>query len=351
VNKKEFLYLLDKYLAGNASPEEEQFLFDVYQDMEDKYKWTAPETDSLNQMEDRLIERFRLSIQKPVAAIPDEHKEVIKPRFYRRTFFQVAASLLLVISVIAWYKQYRSSSDRAGSIFVSPVPENLVTHINNTNRTEKIVFPDDSYAELTAGSKVVYSKDFSGSLRQVYLAGEGFFQVTKNHTKPFIVYTDKVVAKVLGTSFVVKSGINDSKASVLVKTGKVSVFKTSEFTIAEAKPDLVEGIVLRPNHLANINAKQELQEQLSRSPEVIKKQEPAEFTFDNTPIDIVFSKLQDAYEINIDYDKAVFSSCTITVDMGKEDYYQKLDLICRTINASYQVRDGKIFVSGKGCAN
>jgi len=351
VSKKEFLDLLDKYLAGNASSEEEQILFNVYQHIEDKYEWDEPGMDSLDQLEHKLVERFKNSILRPGNVDLSENKYTIKPRFNNSIIFKIAAGLLLLLNVTGGYWLYHSRPSETGRGFTNQDTQNLITHTNSTNKTEKIIFPDKSFANLTAGSKIVYSKDFSGSLRKVYLIGEAFFQVTRDHTKPFIVYTDKVVAKVLGTSFIVKSGVNNTEASVLVKTGKVCVFKAKEFTIADTKPELTGGVVLLPNHLADLNTMEQIEKKLPDAPEVLKKQTVADFDFDNTPIATVFSRLQDNYGITILYDKTKFSSCSLSVNMGNEDFYQKLDLICHTINASYQVRDGNVLVSGTGCTN
>jgi len=353
VSKKEFLELLDKYLAGNASPVEEQFLFDVYQQIEDKYEWETPELETLDLLEHKLIERFKQSMQpSDVIAVP-EKKEIPRFPFNIRGIFQIAASVLLLLSVTTGYWIYHNTntSPKTSKIFVNQDSNDLITHANNTSGAEKIIFPDNSSVDLAAGSKVVYNKKFSGSLRQVYLTGEGFFQVTKNHAKPFIVYTDKLVAKVLGTSFIVKSGEHNMMASVLVKTGKVSVYKTNEFTAENAKPELTGGVIVLPNHLADLNGKAELEKKLPNSPEMLKRQPAKNFDFDNTPIDTVFSRLQDTYGITILYDKEKLNSCSLSVNMGKEDFYQKLDVICRTINASYLVRDGNVLVSGPGCAN
>jgi hypothetical protein len=351
VSKKEFLELLDKYLAGNASSVEEQFLFDIYQQIEDKYEWETPELETLDQLEHKLIERFRQSIQRPHEVAIPENEKSSRFRFNNRTIFQIAASLLLLLSVTTGYWIYHKTTSETRVVFVNQDSGSLITHTNNTSGTETVIFPDKSSVDLTTGSKVVYNKSFSGSLRQVYLTGEGFFRVTKNHAKPFIVYTDRLITKVLGTSFIVKSGEHNTMASVLVKTGKVSVFKTKEFTDQDTKPELTGGFVLLPNHLADLNEKEELEKNLSSTPEVLKRPVAKSFDFDNTPIDTVFSRLQDTYGISILYDKVKLNSCSLSVKIGKEDFYQKLDLICRTINASYQVRDGNVLVSGPGCAN
>ncbi len=61
-----------------------------------------------------------------------------------------------------------------------------------------------------------------GVKREVKLSGEAFFDVVPNPQQPFYIYTDKMVVKVLGTSFRVKA--LGAEESVAVSTGKVSVY-------------------------------------------------------------------------------------------------------------------------------
>ncbi len=60
--------------------------------------------------------------------------------------------------------------------------------------------------------------------RDVYLSGEAFFEVTKNPDRPFRVFANEIVTKVLGTSFTVRSFENDTTIQVIVRTGKVTVY-------------------------------------------------------------------------------------------------------------------------------
>ena len=53
------------------------------------------------------------------------------------------------------------------------------------------------------------------------LDGEGFFEISKNPSRPFLVYNKNVITRVLVTSFVVKNNPSGSETEVAVKTGKV----------------------------------------------------------------------------------------------------------------------------------
>ena len=58
--------------------------------------------------------------------------------------------------------------------------------------------------ELRSGSQTCFhqiSERVDGSDRKVEIDGEGYFEVTKNPHKPFIVESDVMSVKVLGTVF------------------------------------------------------------------------------------------------------------------------------------------------------
>jgi hypothetical protein len=102
----------------------------------------------------------------------------------------------------------------------------------------KVLLSDGTLVQLNAGSKLTFPAIFKGKAREVYLQGEGFFEVSKNEKQPFIVKTDHIDIKVLGTTFNV-AAYNDERifTTVLVE-GKVDVvqksklFANEEFTLA-----------------------------------------------------------------------------------------------------------------------
>jgi len=89
----------------------------------------------------------------------------------------------------------------------------------------KVTFPDGSVVWLNAGSKIEYDSDFSKASRNVKFEGEGYFEIKKNKTLPFIVNTEKLAVKVLGTKFNLKSYKEDKSVKVALKEGSVKIEK------------------------------------------------------------------------------------------------------------------------------
>jgi transmembrane sensor len=88
-----------------------------------------------------------------------------------------------------------------------------------------VILSDDTKVTLDAGSSLRYPEKFNNQKRQVYLKGEGYFEVTHIPEKPFILHADGAIITVLGTRFNVRAwNTNPEDAvAVTVAEGKVSL--------------------------------------------------------------------------------------------------------------------------------
>ncbi len=139
------------------------------------------------------------------------------------TFSRVAAVILLVLttSVSAFYV-YRDVADssRKGVLCQMEVPLGSQT---------RLTLPDGTKVSLNSGSILKYDPAFlRKKKREVYLVGEGYFEVQKNPEKPFIVHAEEINVKVLGTIFNVRSYPDDPSIEVSLLEGRVNVFSDSE---------------------------------------------------------------------------------------------------------------------------
>lgn len=104
---------------------------------------------------------------------------------------------------------------------VTPAVQNLVSTINGSKT--KIQLPDGSQVWLNSGSKISYGNDFTGTERSVTLKGEAFFDVVKDPSRPFIIHTDAVDIKVLGTAFNVRSYPDEKVTETSLIRGSVEI--------------------------------------------------------------------------------------------------------------------------------
>ncbi len=123
----------------------------------------------------------------------------------KRDFLRIAAVLLPLLAVAAW-------------LLLQPNPpaERLIF---SESTTQEIVLPDGSQVTLNANSQLSYFEDFKE--RKVRLTGEAFFDVARDTSSPFEIYTGETVTRVLGTSFNVRAYPDEDKVEVMVQTGRV----------------------------------------------------------------------------------------------------------------------------------
>lgn len=153
-----------------------------------------------------------------------------QPAIARRTkilpygfWFKVAAAILLIAILSVFVREYQPDTTRLLSKAIQKLPEirkdeQLVSHEGLIN------LPDGTSVILKQGSSLRYAAKFNGHTREVHLSGEAYFEVKKDPSRPFLVYSNELVTKVLGTSFSVKAWKDDKKFKVTVTTGKVAVF-------------------------------------------------------------------------------------------------------------------------------
>jgi transmembrane sensor len=88
---------------------------------------------------------------------------------------------------------------------------------------KKIALSDGTKIWLSPSSKLEYPDQLIGNSREVKLEGEAFFNVAKDKTHPFIIHSDHMDTRVVGTSFNVQSFRGQAEYKVTVVTGIVRV--------------------------------------------------------------------------------------------------------------------------------
>jgi transmembrane sensor len=143
----------------------------------------------------------------------------------------IAASMVGICLTIAyWYYGNKTAS----SITKNQRNEVVVKKGNKSS----ILLPDGSKITLNGDSKLLYSPNFNGNTREVELIGEAFFDVVKDASRPFIIHTQAMDIKVLGTAFNVKAYAND-------KTTEAALIRGSIEASFKDRPN--EKIILKPN--------------------------------------------------------------------------------------------------------
>ena len=284
-----------------------------------------------------------------ITRIAEERKAEGHVPFYRRGVWRAAAVLLLTGGLSWLYYTSHNTVIPSGTEMEISLESEMVVKTNATDVEMTVLLSDNSVATLAKGSSVRYPRQFAARERRVYLTGEAFFDVAKNPGQPFLVYTNETVTKVLGTSFRIKAFEGDNTEMVAVKTGRVSVYAKKEYETSQGtKP---AGVILNPNQQVVFNRKDnKLEKAVTANPvllaeSVVQKEQ----VFDDKPVAEAFDALAKAYGISIVYNAETLSNCMISAQFNEENLKQRLNAICQAIGACYDMENGRVVISSKGC--
>lgn len=154
-----------------------------------------------------------------------------------RTFATAAAVVLLCLSVWTAY------------LYMQPVAMQTVSTLAET-RT--VSLPDGTSVTLNHYSTLTYPERFKTDNREVELNGEAYFEVSKDKKHPFIVQTDAVDVRVLGTHFNVDAYRDSRDVRTTLLTGSVAVSNKSNS----------EHMILKPNEIAIYNKVEKRKEKI-----------------------------------------------------------------------------------------
>lgn len=302
--------------------------------------WEKQPSDLTHEELDHEVNRI---LNESVRTIPASRTGVVQLRWW------YAAAAVLVLVGIGWLvsgDRLFTPNNFTYKRYVATAAVPLKEVVNQGKQPMSVNLPDGSQIRLMPNAAISYANDFvHDHKRAVYLTGEAFFEVKKDKSNPFFVYANDLITRVVGTSFTIKSSAK--RVEVIVRTGKVAVMQAKDLTSGEP----VNEMLLTPNQQIVFTAERPVMAR-SITPEPLAIAHPTtkpDFTFDNQPVGEVFKLLQETYGIPILYDSARLENCQLRVALRDEPFFDKLGIICSTIEASYQVTDGQVVITGQGC--
>lgn len=221
---------LDKYFLGELSDTEKAILFDQIE--------SSPEnkTEFIRMQNTVTVSKLaEQSKDNEWAAQKIKELETSINRKQIRRFYLNAAKYAAVIAILLaniWLL-----TDK----FIPEDKLPLYTQIE-VPKGQRIymTFQDGTEAWLSPRSVIRIPSEFSKDERSVELDGEGFFSVTKDAKRPFIVKTQQYNIKVLGTKFNVFAYSKSKRFETNLVEGRVQVFNNH---------DPQENIILQPNEM------------------------------------------------------------------------------------------------------
>jgi ferric-dicitrate binding protein FerR (iron transport regulator) len=279
------------------------------------------------------------------------------PKFniWNTSWFRSVAAIFVIGLAFSWAYTNFFNSTTVNAVYQELLIENkegLVEQTNNSHNPQIITLSDGSSVLLQPKSKLSYPKIFVGNERKVYLSGEAFFEISKNKKKPFFVYANEIVTKVVGTSFRICAFENQPHVEVIVRTGKVKVHSNNQ-----AKKISKEEIVLLPNEAlrfmretSKFNKITDITKDIVLR-QTIKNIEQLSFDFTDIPVSQIFKTIEQAYQVEIDFPKEKLKNCHLTTSLSDQPLTEKLKIICKSLgnNTSYEMNGNLIIITSLGC--
>lgn len=224
---------LDKYFLGELSDAEKALLFDrIESDPDSKAEFIRMQN---------TVTVSKLAGQSEDAEWSGKKMKELETRINRkqahRLYLNLAkyAAVIAILLVNVWLL-----TDK----FIPEKKVPLYTQIKvPTGQRIYMTLQDGTEAWLSPRSIIRIPSEFSKDERSVELDGEGFFSVTKDAKRPFIVKTQGYNIKVLGTRFNVFAYTKSKRFETNLVEGSVQVINNKQ-------PE--EHMILKPNEMVSL---------------------------------------------------------------------------------------------------
>ncbi len=222
--------LLRKFSTGELSPRESKEFAKILKEGDNNEElkailtsyWEKAENAHTEIPTNKLLERLKAKIENAEAKvnIDARHKTLY-------TFMRYAAVVLITFG-LTWFAKDLTK----GSPELAVLPKVQVLHQNEVSvlygSKSKITLPDGSTVNLNSGSTLCYPAQFDDENRKVSIEGEAYFDVKKDPNHPFLVRTNGVTVRVLGTKFNVKSYPDEKTVETTLVTGRVELYANNQ---------------------------------------------------------------------------------------------------------------------------
>lgn len=265
--------LIVKYLSNNCTGAECEELLKWVEASEENKAYFTELKNAYTLTTIASSENQDLNLKDTLSTILSKINEGNKPRRSLPVVWKIAASIIVTIGLTTFftYKIWNKPTEIA--IHQLSVP---------SGQQAQLTLSDGTKIWLNSKSKLIYPGTFQEKNREVTLEGEGYFQVSHNPQKPFVVKTSHLDIKVLGTSFNVTSYTDEENIILALETGSVSISERGSADLA-AK--------LKPNDLAIYSkTKKEIDLAIADS-EIYKSWLKGQFKFRNMSFEDISKRL------------------------------------------------------------
>lgn len=203
----------------------------------------------------------------------------------------------------------------------------------------QLVLTDGTRVRMNSESRLVYPTQFSKKQRRVVLEGEAFFEVTKDEARPFVVSTQGIDIRVLGTSFNVTSYPDEEEIKTTLVEGRV---------VVEDVDHKGNELVLQPGFQATFEKEGHRLKKEKVNVELYTSWKDGRFVFDQSPLEQILNKVSRWYDVKVFYMNEECKNLRFTGGLKRYDNLERmLNMIEKTNDVRFVIKEHSIMVEKK----
>lgn len=317
---------LKKYLANECSDEERRLVNEWYQQLDEPADEPFTDAD-----QDRLYNRIKTYLSELRKS--DEPATPVYGLLHYTA--RIAAVLIVGLGILyfLYQKPDRVAQQRVGATNA------WVTFKNGKHKIVSYQLPDSSVVWLHPNAEIRIQHLFQK--REVLFSGEGFFEVKRDPSRPFVIHTGDLQTKVLGTSFNVRAIPGEATMKISVATGRVEVSDAQMKGHVVLKPE--QQVVFEPK---SMHLKVQKVEEKATDKELWQS---ASLVFNETPMAEVAERLMQTFHVKIGFADDGLADCRLKVDFTDQRLPEILEMIDTLLGSSYRIDGDNITLKGQGC--
>lgn len=205
-----------------------------------------------------------------------------------------------------------------------------------------ITLSDGTKVWLNSGTKLIYPSIFAKNKREVYIEGEGIFEVTHSDMNPFYVKTRDFDVKVLGTVFNICAYADDKNSSTILERGKVELNYKAKGILAREK------FTISPGTMAEFDPYKNVFTQKIVNPQDYMSWKNGYMNFNSEKLVNILKKINRYYNVEVLLQGNSLQDETFSGSLDlKNTPEEVLDVIAHTILINYVYEDNKIIITSK----
>lgn len=220
--------LLDRFMSGCTSPEEERELLEWFRDVHSRDKifsfyeqrWKEVSGKKLSaEMQGQMFYRIKNRIAETEAEKNSTKLKVLSRKISFRQWWSYVAVVFLCASLgIGSYLLHNEMKKDPREYIVSA----------DKGQRANLTLPDGTKVWLNSHTRIIYDGDYGKNERSIFLSGEAYFEVAKDKEHRFVVKTDDLEVEALGTTFNVKAYDEDTELIATLFEGSIRATTQSE---------------------------------------------------------------------------------------------------------------------------